>query len=111
VGAEYCVTSCGLGVFVDQAAEPAPPQNLDTCACCGRVRASGGRILVQRPVGAVGVVVIGVFAENQLQVPLAGDQHPVEALAPGAGDPAFGYGVGRRRRLHPMPMTGIDVCV
>ena len=43
VGAEYCVTSCDLGVFVDQAAEPVPPQNpvpLDysigcvTCAVC-----------------------------------------------------------------------------
>ena len=30
VGAEYCVTSCDLGVFVDQAAEPVPPQNPDT---------------------------------------------------------------------------------
>jgi len=25
VGAEYCVTSCNLGIFVDQAAEPVPP--------------------------------------------------------------------------------------
>jgi hypothetical protein len=30
VGAEYCVTSCDLGVFVDQAAEPVPPQDPDT---------------------------------------------------------------------------------
>jgi len=30
VGAEYCVTSCDLRVFVDQAAEPVPPQNPDT---------------------------------------------------------------------------------
>jgi hypothetical protein len=48
----------------------------------------------------VGVVVIGVFAENQPQVLFASDQYPVEALAPGAGDPAFGYGVrpGRLNR-------------
>ena len=30
VGAGNCVTSCDLGVFVDQAAEPVPPQNADT---------------------------------------------------------------------------------
>lgn len=30
VGAEYCVTSCDLGIFVDQAAEPVAPQNPDT---------------------------------------------------------------------------------
>jgi hypothetical protein len=50
VGAEYCVTSCDLGVFVDQAAEPVLPQNPGTCACCGRILASGGWVLVQRPV-------------------------------------------------------------
>ena len=49
VGAEYCVTSCDLGVFVDQAAEPVPPQNPDTCLYRGRILAPGGRILVQRP--------------------------------------------------------------
>ena len=30
VGVEYCVTSCDLGIFVDQAAESVPPQNPDT---------------------------------------------------------------------------------
>jgi hypothetical protein len=30
VGAEYCVTSCDLGILVDQAAESVPPQNPDT---------------------------------------------------------------------------------
>jgi len=109
VGAEYCVTSCDLGIFVDQAAEPVPPQNPDTCACCGRVLASGGRVLVQRPVRPVAVVVIGVLAEDQLQVPFAGDQHPVQALAAGTGDPAFGYSVGRSRRLHPIQMIGTSV--
>jgi hypothetical protein len=36
------------------------------------------------PGGPVEVIVIGVFAENQPQVPLAGDHHPVQALAAGA---------------------------
>jgi hypothetical protein len=40
-------------------------------------------------VRAMDVVVVGVLAQDQLQVPLAGDQHPVQALAPGAGDPAL----------------------
>jgi hypothetical protein len=71
VGAEYSVTLCDLGVFVDQAAEPVPPQNSDTCACCGRILAPGGRILVQRPVRPTRIVVIGVLAEDQPQVPFA----------------------------------------
>jgi hypothetical protein len=73
VGAEYCVTSCDLGVFVDKAAEPVSPQNPDTCACGGRTLASGGRVLVQRPVRPMGVVMVGVLGEDQLQVPFAGD--------------------------------------
>ena len=32
-GAEYCVTSCDLGVFVDQAAEPIAPEDPDIGAC------------------------------------------------------------------------------
>jgi hypothetical protein len=34
---------------------------------------------VQRPVRPAGVVMVGVLAEDQLQVPFAGDQHPVQA--------------------------------
>ena len=29
VGAGNCVSLCGLGIFMDQAAEPVPPQNPD----------------------------------------------------------------------------------
>ena len=68
-----------------------------TCACGGRTLASGGRVLVQRPVRPMGVVMVGVLAEDQLQVPFAGDQHPVQALAAGTGDPAFGYSIRARR--------------
>ena len=45
--------------------------------------------LMQRPMRPVRVVMTGVLAEYQPQVPLAGDQHPVQALTAGAGDPAF----------------------
>jgi hypothetical protein len=106
VSAEYVVTSCDLGVFVDQAAEPVPPQNPDTCAWGGRTLASGGWVLVQRPVRPMGVAMVDVLAEDQLQVPFAGDQHPVQALVAGTGDPAFGYGIAPHRQLHPIRTTG-----
>jgi hypothetical protein len=77
VRAEYCVTSCDLGVFVDEAAEPVTSQNPDTCARGGRTLASGGRVLVQRPVRPMGVatrLMADVLAGDQQQVPFAGDQ-------------------------------------
>ena len=71
-----------------------------------RTLASGGRVLVQRPVRPMGVVMVGVLAEDQLQVPFAGDQHSVQALAAGTGDPAFGYGIAPHRQLHPVRTIG-----
>jgi hypothetical protein len=53
----------------------------------GRMLAPGGRALVERPGRAMNVKVSDVLAQDQLQVPLARDQHPVQALAPGAGYP------------------------
>jgi hypothetical protein len=47
VGAEYRVTSRDLGVFVDQAAEPVPPQDPDIRAQDGRKLAPGGRAMVE----------------------------------------------------------------
>jgi hypothetical protein len=97
VGAGNYVTSCDLGVFVDQAAEAVPAQNAYT-ACFGRwMCAPCGRVLLQRLVRPMAVVMIGVLAEDQPQVPLAGDQHPVQALAAGAGNPPFGDRVRTRR--------------
>ena len=109
MGAEYYVTSCDLGVFVDQAAEPVPPQNPDTCLYCGRILAPGGRILVQRPVWPMRIVVTGVLAEDQPQMTLAGDQHPVQALAAGTGDPAFGYSVTPHHQLRLIRTIGTSV--
>ena len=37
VGAENPVTLCDLGVFVDQTAEPVPPQHPDIRASCRRM--------------------------------------------------------------------------
>ena len=74
---------------MDQAAGPAPAQNPDAGVRRGRNRTPGRRDLLQRPVRAMQVVMVGVLAEDQPQVPLAGDQYPVQALTASAGDPAF----------------------
>ena len=50
VGAGNRVTSCDLRVFVDRAAEPVRAQNAHTGRFGRRMRASGGRVLLQRPV-------------------------------------------------------------
>ena len=97
VGAENSVNSCDLRVFVDQAAEPIPPKDPGACAESRWMHAPGGRVLPQRPVRPVAVVVIGVLAEDQPLVPLAGDQHPVRAFAADAADPPFGDRVCARR--------------
>jgi len=69
----------------------------DIRAYCGRMRASSGRFVLQRPVRPMKVAMVYVLAEDQQQVPLAGDQHPVQAFAAGTGDPASGYSVRARR--------------
>jgi hypothetical protein len=49
------------------------------------------------------VVVIGVLIEDQPQVPLAGDEHLIQALAAGTGDSPLGDRVRPRtprRELH-----------
>jgi hypothetical protein len=51
------------------------------------MRTPGGRVVLQCPMWPMNVVLIDVLIKDQSQVPLAGDQHPVQALAPGAGDP------------------------
>ena len=57
VGAENYVTSCDLGIFVDQAAESVPPQHADTCTFRQGIGSPGRRIMLQRPVRPVDVVV------------------------------------------------------
>ncbi len=94
VGAENGATSCDLGVFVDQAAEPIPAQDAYAPHFRRRVHTSAGRVLLQRPVRRL---VIGILAQDKPQVPLARDQHPIEALAAGAAHPAFRDRVRTRR--------------
>jgi hypothetical protein len=47
VGAGNAVTLCDLRILVDQAAEPAPAQNVHTGYFDRRMRAPGGRLLLQ----------------------------------------------------------------
>ena len=55
------VTLCDLGIFTDQAAEPVPAPNPDVGARSGRMRTPGRRALLQRPVRAMQVVMVGVL--------------------------------------------------
>jgi hypothetical protein len=67
------------------------------------MRTPSRRALVQRPVRPVRpvrVVMVDVFIKDQPQVPFPSDQHPVQALAPGAGNPALR---DRARRPHRRP--------
>ena len=74
---------------MDQPADPVSPQNAHIGCPDGWECTPCGRVLLQCPVRQVRVAVIGVLAQDLVQVPFAGDQHPVQALAAGAGDPAL----------------------
>jgi uncharacterized glyoxalase superfamily protein PhnB len=88
VGAGNCVTSCDLDVFVNQAAEPVPPQNADARAFCRWILAPGGRVLVQRPEKAGQRCSAAGTRPSPGQVVLIDDQQPVEELlAQGADGP------------------------
>jgi hypothetical protein len=80
VGAENSVTSCILHVLVYEAAETVSAQWSN-----GRAGASGsathGRVLMQRSVWPMGVVVHGVLAQHNCEVALSGDQQVIEAFA------------------------------
>ena len=58
----------------------------------------GGRILLQRPVRPMSVVMIGVLTKDQPQVPFVGDQHLVQALSAGAAHPALAIAFARGAR-------------
>ena len=62
--------------------------------------------LVPGLVRPVPVIVADVLAQDQPQVPFSSDQHPVQALAARAGDPAFRIAVAPHRQLHPIRSIG-----
>jgi hypothetical protein len=91
------VTSGDLGIFVDQAAEPAAAPNAHTSYFRRRMSRPCRRVLLQCPVRPMAAVTIDVLAQDQPQVPFASDQHPVQALAAGTGNPALRDRVRTRR--------------
>ena len=109
VGAGNYVTSCDLGIFVNQAAESVPAQNTHTGHSGGWMCAASGRALQQRPMRPVRIVVIGVLAKDQPQMPFTGDQQTIQALAAGTAYPAFGDRIAPHRQLHPIRMIGTGV--
>lgn len=74
VGAENYVALCDLGIFVDQTAKSVSPQDADSRRFCWWIGSPSGRILVQRSVWPVGVVVVGVLAQDEPQMPFTDDQ-------------------------------------
>jgi hypothetical protein len=104
VGAENWVTSCDLQVFVDEAAEPVPSEHAD--ARPGTRRGVGcGWALVQGSVWAVGVEVLHILAQHDVEVAWSGDQDVIEALpAQGAvGDHEIPHIGGVRDHVIPHP--------
>ena len=95
VGAENPVTSCDLHVLVYQAAESISSHRPE---CSSRRWGSGacGRLLMQRPVRAMSVVVLDVLLQHQREVAWSGDQQVVEAFAAQRADEAFGDRVRAR---------------
>jgi len=97
VGAGNAVTSCDLGILVEEAAEPVVSSNADAVVSRRDVGSAVGRALAEGAVRPVGVVVIDVFAEDVVQMSPAGDEDAVGALAPRAGDPPLADRVRPRR--------------
>jgi hypothetical protein len=83
---------------VEQTAEPVAPTDTPLV-----VRRRDGRhleerrLLVERAVRAVRVVVGDVLAQNRFELPARDDQRAVEAFAPDAADPALGVRFRQRR--------------
>jgi hypothetical protein len=95
VGAENAVRSCDLHILVYQAAESISSQRSE---CCSGRWGSGacGRLLMQRPVRAMSVVVLDVLLQHDRQVAWSGDQHVVQAFAAQRADEALGDRVRAR---------------
>ena len=102
MGADNSVTSCDLQVFVYEAAESVSSQRLLGCSG-GRGSGACGRVLMQRSVRTVRVVMPDVLAYNCGEMASSGDQDVVEAFPAQCPDEAF------RDRVRPRcPDWGAD---
>jgi hypothetical protein len=71
---------------VEEAAEPIASPNVSVGVGRRGVAPAVGWLLVEAPVGPVGVVAADVFAEDVVEMSPAGDEDAVGSLAPRAGD-------------------------
>jgi hypothetical protein len=92
VGAENSVTSRDRQVLVNETAEAISSQRSDRRAG-GRGSAACGRVLTERSVRAVGVVVLEVLLQHQSEVARSADEEVVEAFAAQGADPALDDGI------------------
>ena len=82
---------------MEEAAKTVASPDADVVVGRRDVSPAVGWLLAEGPVRPVDVVVIGVFAEDVVEMPSAGDEDAVGALAPSAGDPPLADRVRPRR--------------
>jgi len=96
--------SCSSSVLVQETAEQIASVDPGWRVAADEGHSGGWirRLKLQRPVGAMSVVVRDVHPEGPLQVPAAHDQEPVQTLGADGADPPFRVGVrvGRLHRRH-----------
>ena len=81
VGASYTVTSCDLGILMNQTTESISPHDSSHRHDDSWFVGSKWRCLSQGTVRTVDVVMIGILGQHQLQLPASKDEHPVQQLA------------------------------
>jgi hypothetical protein len=93
-----------LRVLLERVEAASPTDAVDVVASqrtngrsAGRGSAAGGRLLVERSMRAVGVVVLDVLLKHCREVARSSDQEMVEAFAAQGADEAFGDRVRLRR--------------
>ena len=105
MGAENPVTACDLPVLVYETAESISSQ-WSECRSGRWGSGACGRLLMQRPVRAMSVVVLDVLLQHDRQVAWSGDQQVVEAFAAQRADEAFGDRFARGARTCGVPERG-----
>lgn len=92
-GAEISPCPQAEGVMPDEATKAVPAPDVHAGHAGWRMCAPGGQCLLHVPSAVSACRSTDVVVQDQPQVALTGHQHPVQALTPCAGDPAFGNAV------------------
>jgi hypothetical protein len=99
VGFQYATDDCSgfrpVVIFVDEAAEDRPPDNVRTFEfLCGVHGSWWARLLAA--VASLRVVAVDVIVRTRSKVPLAEDHHSVGEFGSHGSDESFGEAVGLR---------------